>query len=60
MKVINGKKVNITRAGYIYVNGKKVAGPKTPFSCPGIEGLDEEIKEYAREWAFRNYRMVNR
>jgi hypothetical protein len=60
MKKINNNKVNITSSGYIYVDGRKINKiPITPLHVPGsdITG-SEEISDYAREWAQRNYRMV--
>jgi hypothetical protein len=51
--------VRITRAGYIYLNGKKVSSKRvTPFYF-GQDVLTESEQEVARKWAHSRYKMVN-
>jgi len=56
MKVINGKKVHITRAGYLYIDGKKIGTLVcTPISGPATD--DEDIEKYKRARVWRHYVM---
>lgn len=53
------REIKITRAGYLYVDGKK-ASPRriTPFYI-GADVLTAEEQKLARKWASDHYEMVN-
>jgi len=60
MKNINGKKVNITSAGYIYIDGVKASKhPVTPLTLhliyPDID--DHDIIDYVKKWSDNHYVM---
>jgi hypothetical protein len=51
--------IRITRAGFLYVDGKKVSSKRvTPFYF-GQDVLTNEEQEVARKWAHSHYKMVN-
>jgi len=48
--------IKITRAGYLYFNGKKHFQKITPLNIPQGYGL--HVAVLCRKWANKNYRMV--
>lgn len=53
------REIRVTRAGFLYVDGKKVSNKRvTPFYY-GQDVLTNEEQEVARKWAFAHYEMVN-
>jgi hypothetical protein len=53
------REIKITRAGYLYVDGKKATERRiTPFYI-GDDVLAEEEQKIARKWASAHYEMVN-
>ncbi len=53
------REIKITRAGFLYVDGKKVSSKRiTPFYV-GEDVLTPEEQEITRKWAHDHYRMVN-
>jgi hypothetical protein len=59
MKMSDVRVVRITRAGFIYLDGKKVSSKRvTPFYF-GQDVLTNEEQEVARKWAHSHYKMVN-
>ena len=63
----DGKRVKITQVGRLYVDGVltptlsdgfSVADRVTPLNLPDRQLVGEEIFGFARDWAFRNYRMA--
>jgi len=53
------REIRVTRAGFLYVDGKKVSNKRvTPFYY-GQDVLTNEEQEVARKWASANYEMVN-
>lgn len=56
VKVINGKEYKITRAGYLYIDNRKISDcPVTPVNIPKS---GNQIQDFCREWAYKNYRMI--
>lgn len=56
MKTINKKSVKITRAGYLYIDGKRATERKiNPFYT--ADEFGPEIGKYCQQWAYRNYVM---
>jgi hypothetical protein len=53
------REIKVTRAGFLYVDGKK-ASPKriTPFYV-GEDVLTSNEQEITRKWAHAHYKMVN-
>lgn len=63
----DGKRVKITHAGRLYVDGvltstlsdgKPVADRITPLNLPDRKMVGDEVFRFAHDWAFRNYRMA--
>ena len=53
------RKIKVTRAGYLYVDGKKATEKRiTPFYV-GQDVLTQNEQEITRKWAHSHYRMVN-
>jgi hypothetical protein len=53
------REIRITRAGFLYVDGKKASDKRiTPFYV-GADVLTSEEQAIARKWANNNYKMVN-
>lgn len=57
MKVINGKQINITKAGYLYIDGVKQKMRCTPISGPKID--DDDIRKYVDKIVNKRWIMVN-
>jgi|GEM_PF-3721476 len=53
------RKIKVTRAGYLYVDGKKATEKRISPFYVGQDLLTKEEQETARKWANNNYRMVN-
>ena len=51
--------IKITRAGFLYVNGKKATEKRISPLYVGQDVLTSEEQEIARKWANANYKMVN-
>jgi hypothetical protein len=59
-KKINGKMVKITNAGYLYIDGVKVADKKITPLYHATELVDDpQIADAIRDYTARNWRMVN-
>jgi len=53
------REIRITRAGFLYVDGKKASDKRiTPFYV-GADVLTSEEQEITRKWANAHYEMVN-
>jgi hypothetical protein len=60
MKKINGKNVNVTMSGYVYIDGQKInVRPVDPFYSANDKIDDAEIHNYVRSIINRRWRMVN-
>jgi hypothetical protein len=53
------RKIKVTRAGYLYVDGKKATEKRISPFYVGQDLLTKEEQEIARKWANSNYKMVN-
>jgi hypothetical protein len=51
--------IKITKAGYLYINGKKASEKRITPLYVGADILTVEEQEIARKWAFAHYEMVN-
>jgi len=47
--------IKITRAGYLYINGRKHVEKITPLNIPQVYSL--HVADECRKWADKNYRM---
>ena len=58
-ETINGQRIKITRAGYLYVDGVRVSELEcTPLNLGAIAPkVDADVARYAAEWAARHYVM---
>ena len=63
----DGTKVKITRAGRLYINGglvhtmsdgRPICDRITPINLPSLSSVGSEVFQIARDWAAKNYRMV--
>ena len=48
--------IKITRAGYLYINGRKHVEKITPLNIPQVYSL--HVADECRKWADKNYRMA--
>lgn len=53
------RKIKITKAGYLYINGKKASEKRITPLYVGADILDPDEQEITRKWAFTHYEMVN-
>lgn len=53
------REIKITRAGFLYINGKKATERRISPLYVGADILDPEEQKLARKWAFAHYEMVN-
>jgi hypothetical protein len=53
------RKIKITKAGYLYVNGQKATPRKITPLYVGADVLTAEEQKIARKWANAHYEMVN-
>ena len=51
--------IKITKAGYLYINGKKASEKRISPLYIGADVLTSEEQEITRKWAFTHYEMVN-
>ena len=67
MRTKDGKEVKITRVGRLYIDGvltptmsdgRLVGDRITPLNLPDRHAVGAEVWSYARDWAYKNYRMV--
>lgn len=53
------REIKITKAGYLYINGKKASPRRITPLYVGADILDPEEQKLARKWASDHYEMVN-
>lgn len=53
------REIKITKAGYLYINGKKASEKRISPLYVGADILTVEEQKIARKWANANYKMVN-
>ena len=53
------RKIKITKAGYLYINGKKASEKRITPLYVGADILDPDEQEITRKWAHSHYKMVN-
>jgi hypothetical protein len=58
-RMINGKEIKVTKAGYFYINGQKqTTRAIDPFYHAQDICKDNDIIDALYEWSRKNYRMV--
>jgi len=53
------REIKITKAGYLYINGKKASPRRITPLYVGADILDPDELEITRKWANAHYKMVN-
>ena len=51
--------IKITKAGYLYINGKKASPRRITPLYVGADVLTADEQKLARKWASDHYEMVN-
>jgi len=53
------REIRVTKAGFLYVDGKKASEKRITPLYVGADILTVEEQEIARKWASAHYEMVN-
>jgi len=53
------REIKVTKAGYLYIDGKKASEKRISPFYVGADILDPDEQEITRKWAFTHYEMVN-
>lgn len=53
------REIKVTRAGYLYVDGKKATEKRITPLYVGQDVLTQSEQKIARKWAYDHYKMVN-
>lgn len=53
------RKIKVTKAGYLYIDGKKASEKRISPLYVGADVLTFEEQEITRKWANTHYEMVN-
>jgi hypothetical protein len=53
------REIRVTKAGFLYVDGKKASEKRITPLYVGADVLTSEEQKITRKWAFAHYEMVN-